>query len=334
MSGGRTGYPADPRRCDQPRRRVAGWRCAFHWGHDSAFMVRIMADDAYARRVHRVMDHVRRNLADDLSLEELAKVAFFSPHHFHRVFKAHAGETLAAFTRRARLERAVYLMKASPERALSSVAMDAGFSSPSDFSRAFRRQFGKPPTAWDRKSRLDDSDVEARSVEQRIAAQSAPDFEVAVRERPTCRMLYARARKPFVTDSVQRAFGRLVEWLDTQGVGWRTLPLLGLSWDNYETTPLEQVRFDIGFAVGSELVAPDSLGVHDFPGMLSAEVHCNGPLSHVAHAWDHLYETWLPGSRYEPDDYPAFKRFRTHPDLGDWSVWDLDCSLPIRPLRG
>ena len=83
------------------------------------------------------MDYVRRNLDSDLSLDELAKVAYFSPYHFHRIFKATTGETLVQFTQRARLERAAYLMKASPERELGSIALEVGFSAQSDFSRVF-----------------------------------------------------------------------------------------------------------------------------------------------------------------------------------------------------
>ena len=89
------------------------------------------------------MDYVRSNLAGDLSLEQLARVAYFSPFHFHRIFKVTTGETLASFTRRARLERAAYLMKASPKRELGSIALEVGFSCQSDFSRAFRRLYGR-----------------------------------------------------------------------------------------------------------------------------------------------------------------------------------------------
>ena len=52
--------------------------------------------NSYAPRVHEVMDHVRQNLSSDLSLTELAAVAHFSPHHFHRIFKGVTGETSLA----------------------------------------------------------------------------------------------------------------------------------------------------------------------------------------------------------------------------------------------
>ena len=57
-------------------------------------------------RVNRVIFHVERHLGEPLHLEELARVACFSPFHFHRIFAAFTGEPLAAFIRRLRLERA------------------------------------------------------------------------------------------------------------------------------------------------------------------------------------------------------------------------------------
>jgi len=37
------------------------------------------------------IDHVTKNLAEPLELEEVAKVACFSPYHFHRIFRAVVG---------------------------------------------------------------------------------------------------------------------------------------------------------------------------------------------------------------------------------------------------
>ncbi|MGB0956068.1 MAG: helix-turn-helix transcriptional regulator, partial [Panacagrimonas sp.] len=33
-------------------------------------------------------------------MDDVARVACFSPHHFHRIFKALVGETLSVFVRR------------------------------------------------------------------------------------------------------------------------------------------------------------------------------------------------------------------------------------------
>ncbi len=56
----------------------------------------------YTARINRVIDYVEANIDKDLSLDELAEVAHFSPFHFHRIFSAMVGETLNGFIRLSR----------------------------------------------------------------------------------------------------------------------------------------------------------------------------------------------------------------------------------------
>ena len=107
-----------------------------------------LAKRHYLARVNRAIDHITAHLSDPLRLEDVAKVACFSPFHFHRIFRATVGETLHDFVNRARLDRAVYLMSHT-DRALTDIALSCGFSSSSDFSRRFRRRFGASPRAFD-----------------------------------------------------------------------------------------------------------------------------------------------------------------------------------------
>lgn len=183
-----------------------------------------MADDT--QRVHRVMDHIRQHLSEDLSLARLAEFAHFSRFHFHRLFKSVAGETVAAFTRRARLERAVYLMRGAPHRELTSVALEVGFATPSDFSRVFRSAYGMAPSQWDRKSRLDDANDFAPDP-----AAPGQSFLVARVEHAACRVGYVRVRNPWSSDALTDGYARLRASL--QSTAERPdAKLVGLSWDS------------------------------------------------------------------------------------------------------
>ena len=290
-------------------------------------MARPETTNHYTERVHRVMDHVRSHLDENLSLEQLARVAHFSPYHFHRVFQSIIGETVAEFTRRARTERAAYLMKASPWRQLGSIALDAGFQTQSDFTRAFKRQYGIAPSKWDRRSRLHDS-----SPPPAAADRPATNFEPRVIKYPACRLAYVRMRTYYVGPVLNEGYARLTSWLEERGVDWRNCALVGLSWDHYETTPLDQVRTDFGFVVPDTITPDEGIGVHDFGPITAVDVHCQGELSIVAEAWDYLYNEWFPQSGYEPDDMPAMMRLRRRPDQIGWDTHDLDCSIALRPL--
>jgi len=43
---------------------------------------------AYARRMHKVIEHIDRHIDQTLELSTLAEVAHFSAFHFHRLFSA------------------------------------------------------------------------------------------------------------------------------------------------------------------------------------------------------------------------------------------------------
>jgi AraC-like DNA-binding protein len=81
----------------------------------------------YQKRVNRVLDHIQEHLADELTLADLARVAAFSPFHFHRVFTAITGETLFGFIQRVRIERAAGALSSHPDQSVLAVALDYGF---------------------------------------------------------------------------------------------------------------------------------------------------------------------------------------------------------------
>jgi lactoylglutathione lyase len=79
-------------------------------------------ENIYVQRINAVIGHVREHLNDDLPLDALARVAGFSPFHFHRVFKSINEETLNELVVRLRLERAVSLLRSTPELSVTDAA--------------------------------------------------------------------------------------------------------------------------------------------------------------------------------------------------------------------
>ena len=72
-----------------------------------------------------------------------------SRYHFLRCFKAHVGVTPYAYLQRVRLRNAATLLRSS-SRAITDIALDCGFTSPSRFSDAFRRRYGCTPSMYRR----------------------------------------------------------------------------------------------------------------------------------------------------------------------------------------
>src|SRR5512141_1104659 len=104
--------------------------------------------DEYLARIHRVQDHIERHLQEELRLEDLARVACFSPFHFHRISAAVTGETIREFVLRLWLERAASQLLLTPGRSVTGIALDCGFGGSAAFARAFRAAFGTTATQF------------------------------------------------------------------------------------------------------------------------------------------------------------------------------------------
>lgn len=103
-------------------------------------------EQEYISRINRVMDYIQANLNKPLTLSELARVACFSPYHFHRIFSSFTGETLNSFIQRLRVEKAVSLLIMHPTKSITEIAFDAGFASSASFARLFKESFGMSAT--------------------------------------------------------------------------------------------------------------------------------------------------------------------------------------------
>lgn len=95
-------------------------------------------------RIQQALEHARRNLAQPLSVEELAGAANLSPRQFSRVFTAETGRSPAKAVEGLRLE-AARLMIESSRHPLEVVARETGFRDRRHMREAFMRGFGMPP---------------------------------------------------------------------------------------------------------------------------------------------------------------------------------------------
>lgn len=296
-----------------------------------------LANFDYVYRVNRAVDHVTRNLDQPLRLEEVAKTACFSSYHFHRIFRALMGETLAAFVKRVRLERSVYLLSHRNGATLTEIGLACGFSSSSDFSRSFRGQYGVAPSRFDvegfrlsgRKAlEVASTPPGERHKLKRLPAGKNPDgFAVNLRELPARRVAYIRVHRPYEGDHVVQALKRLLAWAEARGLAdgqW-----LGYQWEDPEIVPLEKCRYDAAVEVPATVTADGEVSINTFPPCLIAEIEIAGSIEVELRALDWLYRTWLPNSGYAPAHQPAFEAWNGRPFAHGMEHFELRVQLPV-----
>jgi AraC family transcriptional regulator len=106
---------------------------------------RSLAD--YSQCVEDVKRYISDHIHEALDRETLASVAGFSIPHFHRVFRAHVGESAISYVRRLRMTRAGQKLRMGAVD-ITQVALAAGYDSHAAFSKAFKQQFGVSPSEF------------------------------------------------------------------------------------------------------------------------------------------------------------------------------------------
>ena len=105
-------------------------------------------------KLHAIFEYIEEHLDVAPSLEQLAAVVGLNPYHFARQFKAATGLPPHQYVILRRVERAKLLLHAGTDLSLAEVALRAGFSDQSQFSRHFKRLVGVTPRQFQTPARI------------------------------------------------------------------------------------------------------------------------------------------------------------------------------------
>jgi AraC family transcriptional regulator len=262
-------------------------------------------DAAYARRIERVIEHICSHLEEDLGVEPLSAVAGFSKYHFQRQFSAFTGFGVAQFVRLVRLKRAAYQLAFAPERAIIDIALDAGFSAPESFSRAFKDVQGQTPTEFRRSPRWGAWANEHRLPTPIRSNSMTPDLV----HFDTTRIAVLEHRGP--PDTLLASVGRFIQWRKASGdspiASCRTF---GIFYDDPDSVEPALFRFDVCGELRGPLQTNDA-GIIEkvIPGGRCAVVRHMGSTDSIGATVSTLYASWLPQSGEQLRDFPYFLHY-------------------------
>jgi AraC family transcriptional regulator len=286
----------------------------------------------YVARMHRVLEYVDRELDQQLELDTLARVANFSPFHFHRLFTAWFGETLGDYVRRRRLEVAALRLIAQPRLPVLQVALSVGFGSTEAFARAFKTHFGSTPTAW-RDSQLRNRDQWKSKLDQAPAPAPANDgsMKVTLVDRQPTTVAYLRHVGPYGKPISDFWMTEVDPWMETNGLYGR--PRYGISHDDPGITAPEKLRYDAAVEVPANFAGAGEHQLTVIPGGKYAVGKFKGTDKQVGEAWDWLLRDWLSGSGMQLDARPFFEHYPVEATY-DSKTGEFECEIciPVTPL--
>ena len=100
-----------------------------------------------AWRLRRAMEYMHSNLAENLSLSELAAATNLSPSHFARAFRATTGEPPHRYLVRLRIDHARHLLEHT-RLPVIEIGVRCGFAQTTHFATMFRKITGLCPRAY------------------------------------------------------------------------------------------------------------------------------------------------------------------------------------------
>jgi AraC family transcriptional regulator len=277
------------------------------------------AEHEYRERVARAVAAIVADPMAEHRLEDLARLAHFSPFHFHRVYQAVAGETVAATVRRVRLALATQLLTRGGQ-SITEVALSVGYESPQAFTRAFGQFTGQSPRAFQQQMHA------VVLSPAKSCSDAGPRPEVTLVERGKQPAHALRHQGPCST--IPHTHGRLQVHVGSRRISeW-----LGVSFGAPEVQP--------DFAYYAAAVSPDAwptgnsdVEMLDVPGGLYAMHTLAGPHSRINPALYSLYARWLPGSGFEPDDRPTLERYLNSPRQLAPAALRTELLIPVRGAR-
>lgn len=274
----------------------------------------------YQDRLSRVIAHIHDHLADELDLDRLADMAHLSPCHWHRVYHAMQGETLAATVRRLRLHRASGYL-ANTALPIAQVARKCGYPNGQSFTRAFRVAYGMSPGRYRR---------EGGHAAYRAGAPVTPAsaHEVVVRHVPEVALAGLDHRGSYML--VGKAFETAFTRLTAQGGVHPGTRWLAVYFDDPLSVPEAQLRSRAGLSVPPGVEPRPPLVPFRLGGGPCAVLRHRGPYATMRAAYQWLYGHWLVRSGREPADAPVFEEYLNHPRNTAPADLLTDVFLPLK----
>jgi AraC family transcriptional regulator len=272
-------------------------------------MMKTSTRETYTQRIARVQEYLADNLDKDLDFYRLAEQAFMSPYHFHRVYVAMMGETLAETIRRRRLHLAAMKLLTS-STAIPKLANEGGYTSIQAFNRAFREAYGVTPKQYRIHGEL------SLAIQQSInvTKKEHPMYslqEVHTEYLPAITLLATRHLGDYQT--IGMAFERLMVWVAGKDLLESPMRTFALYYDDPISKPKQELISDACLCL-PPTVDIDSLAGGDVKVLTIAASRCatytfKGPYSELDKPYRWLYDTWLPQSGQEVGNNPPYEEY-------------------------
>jgi len=282
----------------------------------------------YKVRINRVFEYIDANLDGALTLKILADIAFFSPFHFHRVFKSITGETLNDYVIRRRIEKSASDLM-HKHVSLSTIYRGYGFPDNSSFTRAFKKFYGASPTAFKKENPNKFSKI--RQIESKNG-QIYPDFEkyiciidnlkkwilmnakIEIKEIEKLNLAYVPS---IGTRNLEATYQKLVRWAGPKGLLDDNTKMVTIYHDSLLVTEADKARLDACLVLTKPVAVDGEFGLTSIEQGKFIVGSFEIGIDEFEKSWTGLF-VWMHEHGYKKADRHPFElyhnNFNEHPE--------------------
>ncbi|KQY20912.1 AraC family transcriptional regulator [Rhizobium sp. Root483D2] len=275
---------------------------------------------AYEQRLQRVSAYIYDHLDEELDLDRLADIACLSPHHWHRIYRAVHGETLAATVKRLRLHRAAGDLVRTTLR-VDVIARRAGYPNLQSFTRIFKSVFGVPPARY----RREGSHTVFQSANGKGFGAMYPVTTKTIAPRELVGVSHTGSYM-----GIGLAFETLGGTLQARGLYRPEMRMVGLYLDDPDLVPEDKLRSFACVTEGQHVPADAPLVHQHLDGGEYAVLRHKGPYADMHKAYQWLYGEWLPKSGRDVRDSVMFEEYINNPREAAPTELLTDIYLPLK----
>lgn len=150
---------------------------------------------------------------------------------------------------------------------------------------------------------------------------------IEIRDLPELTIAYVKHTGPYL--QIPSAFGKLCSWAGPQGIFGPQTRLIGVFYDDPDTTPPEMLRSEAGLTVPPGTKVAGEVELRTLPGGKHAVVTYRGPYSEMAPVYRWLYGEWLTNNRQHARALPSYEIYLNDPSTTAAEELLTEICLPL-----
>ena len=279
------------------------------------------------QRYKRLLKFIDENFKEDINIEKIEKVSFYSYRNINRIFQSLHHETIGKHVKRIRLEKAAEYLKYSDDQ-VSEIAIEVGFSDIAAFSKAFKKKFNCSPIAF-RQTAQTINEINEQVLNEK--SQSSISFQIE--NLPEFEILYLEHRGDYQNAAaIEKTWNTFIKYCEKHQLISAETIFFSETLDDNEITDQFNCRTNVAIILEKPLgfVSEGLFRVKKHQTQKYAKFIHKGANEQLAETYHHIYSTWITDIQFEFADKPTLEFYINHDEKTAKKALITEIYIPVK----